>query len=229
MRRGGCSVNLSYPGGSPARPLACQGVSSWPMCATNISQRPSKSVPTVRQSAARELAPRRKCRINAVPMLAGLSLSLASGPAAAICGVSQDLAISAPIARPVLYEEEIFDVRLTTFRVFDGESANAPLKRPTMAGAACGACGADLYYPQNSPAVGGPRSIRHRDRSGRGRPARRTNTIGVLDSCALSSRTPMRWCRGGEGAGGPRRDTALRNKCTAVQELFNCGVAGQPR
>jgi hypothetical protein len=89
-------------------------------------------------------------------MLAGLSLSLASSPAAAFCGVSQDLAISAPIVRPVLYEEEIFDVRLTTFRVFDGESANVPLKRPTMAGAACGACGADLYYPQNSPAVGGP-------------------------------------------------------------------------
>jgi hypothetical protein len=71
-------------------------------------------------------------------MLAGLSISLASSPAAAFCGVSQDLAISAPIARPVLYEEEIFDVRLTTFRVFDGESANVPLKRPTMAGAACG-------------------------------------------------------------------------------------------
>jgi hypothetical protein len=101
-------------------------------------------------------APQRKRRTNTVPMLAGLSLSLASGPAAAIGGVSQDLAISAPIARQVMDEEEIFDVRLATFRVFDGESANAPRTRPTMVGAACGACGAGLYYPQNPPAVGGP-------------------------------------------------------------------------
>jgi hypothetical protein len=99
-------------------------------------------------------APRRKRRTNTVPLLAGLSLSLASGPAAAIGGVSQDLA--APVAQLVMDEEEILDVRLTTFRVFDGDSANAPRTRPTIAGAACGACGADLYYPQNPPAVGGP-------------------------------------------------------------------------
>jgi hypothetical protein len=103
-------------------------------------------------------APRRKRRTNAVPVLAGLSLSLASGPAAAIGGVSQDPAISAPIARQVMGEEEIFDIRLTTFHVFDGESANAPRTRPTISGGcgSFGACGADLYYPQNSPAVGGP-------------------------------------------------------------------------
>jgi hypothetical protein len=65
-------------------------------------------------------APRRKRRTNSVPMLAGLSLSLASGPAAAIDVVSQDLATSAPIARHVMDEEEIFDVGLATFRVFDG-------------------------------------------------------------------------------------------------------------
>jgi hypothetical protein len=101
-------------------------------------------------------APRRKRRTNTVPVLAGLSLSLASGPAAAIGGVSQDPAISAPIAPQVMDEEEIFDIRLTTFHVFDGESANAPRTRPLIVGAACGACGAGLYYPQNPPAVGGP-------------------------------------------------------------------------
>jgi hypothetical protein len=121
-------------------------------------------------------APRRKRRTNTVPMLAGLSLSLASGPAAAIGGVSQDLGISAPIARQVMDEEEIFDIRLTTFHVFDEESANAPRTRPLIAGAACGACGAGLYYPQNPPAVSGPvyqtpRPLRPRPN----RPARKYN------------------------------------------------------
>ena len=98
----------------------------------------------------------RKRRTNAVPMLgaAGLSLSLASGPAGAIGGVNPDLATSAPIARKVMDEEEIFDVRFATFHVFDGERADAPRTRPTMISQ--GACGADLYYPQNSPGVSGP-------------------------------------------------------------------------
>jgi hypothetical protein len=115
-------------------------------------------------------APRRKCRTNAVPMLAGLSLSLASGPAAAIGGLSQDLAISAPVARQVMDEEEIFDVRLATFRVFDGESANPPRTQPTIVGAGCGACGIGLYYPQNPPAVGGP--VHQAPRPYRPRPTR---------------------------------------------------------
>jgi hypothetical protein len=47
-------------------------------------------------------ASRRKRRTNAVPMLAGLSLSLASGPAPAIGGVNPDLATSAPIAQQMM-------------------------------------------------------------------------------------------------------------------------------
>ena len=98
----------------------------------------------------------RKRRTNAVPTLgaAGLSLSLASGPAAAIGGVNPDLATSAPIARQVMDEEEIFDVRLATFRGFDEESADAPRTRPTIVGA--GACGIGLYYPQDQSALSGP-------------------------------------------------------------------------
>ena len=94
-------------------------------------------------------------RTNAMPMLgaAGLSMSLASGPAAAIGGVSPDLATSAS-ARHVMDEEEIFDVRLATFRVFDGESAGAPRTRPTIVGA--GACGIGLYYPQNQSVLSEP-------------------------------------------------------------------------
>ena len=116
-------------------------------------------------------APQRKCRTNAVPMLAGLSLSLASGPAAAIDGISQDLAISAPIARQVMDEEEIFDVRLATFRVFDGESANAPRTRPTIVGA--GACGIGLYHPQDQSALSGP--VYQTPRPFRPRPTRPAN------------------------------------------------------
>jgi hypothetical protein len=98
----------------------------------------------------------RKRRTNAVPTLgaAGLSLSLASGPAAAIGGVNPDPATSAPIARQVMDEEEIFDVRLATFRVFDGESASTPRTRPTIVGA--GACGIGLYYPQNQSVLSEP-------------------------------------------------------------------------
>jgi hypothetical protein len=104
-------------------------------------------------------------------MLAGLSLSLASGPAAAIGGVNPDLATSAPIVRQVMDEEESFDVRLATFHVFDGESADVPRTRPTMISQ--GACGADLYYPQNPPAVSGP--VYQTPRSFRPRPTRPAN------------------------------------------------------
>jgi hypothetical protein len=119
-------------------------------------------------------ASQRKRRTNAVPMLgaAGLSLSLASGPAAAIGGASPDLATSANI-RHVMDEEEIFDVRLATFRVFDRESADAPRTRPTIVGAGCGACGIGLYYPQNPPAVGGP--VYQTPRPFRPRPTRPAN------------------------------------------------------
>ena len=117
----------------------------------------------------------RKRRTNAVPTLgaAGLSLSLASGPAAAIGGVNPDLATSAPIAQQVIDENEIFEVSLATFRVFDRESADAPRTRPTIVGAGCGACGIGLYYPQNPPAVGGP--VYQTPRPFRPRPTRPAN------------------------------------------------------
>jgi hypothetical protein len=137
-------VTPSYPRGAPLRALA--RYSSSKRATINAHRGRDKLMLRTKKAS------RRKRRTSAVPMLAGLSLSLASGPAAAIGGVSQDLAISS-IARQVMDEEEILDVRLTTFHVFDGDSANAPRTRPTIAAAACGACGADLYYPQNPPTV----------------------------------------------------------------------------
>ena len=45
---------------------------------------------------------------------------------------------------------------LVTFRMIDSESGGTrrPRTRPTMVSQ--GACGADLYYPQNPPAVSAP-------------------------------------------------------------------------
>ena len=53
---------------------------------------------------------------------AGLSLSLASGASAAISGMNG--ASSAPVSKQ-LYEEEISDVSLATFHVFDREDAGS--------------------------------------------------------------------------------------------------------
>ena len=51
---------------------------------------------------------------------AGLSLSLASGASAAIGGINADPAMSAPPSRQLmLHEEEISDVSLATFHVFE--------------------------------------------------------------------------------------------------------------
>jgi hypothetical protein len=61
----------------------------------------------------------RKRRSKALPVLgaAGLSLSLATNASAAIGGLNPDT-VSQQV---MLYEEEIADVSLATFRVFDKE------------------------------------------------------------------------------------------------------------
>jgi hypothetical protein len=101
---------------------------------------------------------RRKRRTRAVPVLgaAGLSFSLVAGASAAIGGMNADPAASAPVAEQVMDEEQISEVSLATFHVFDNESAGTqqPRKRPTMVSQ--GACGIGLYYPQNPPALSGP-------------------------------------------------------------------------
>jgi hypothetical protein len=68
---------------------------------------------------------RRKRRTRAVPVLgaAGLSFSLVAGASAAIGGMNADPAASAPVAEQVMDEEQISEVSLATFHVFDNESA----------------------------------------------------------------------------------------------------------
>lgn len=92
-----------------------------------------------------------------MPLLgaAGLSFSLAGGVAVAVANTNS-ATTPAPIAQQVMDEEEIFDVHLTTFRVFDAQSVGTrrPRTRPTKLTA--GACGIGLYYPQNPPQASEP-------------------------------------------------------------------------
>jgi hypothetical protein len=79
----------------------------------------------------------RKRSINAVPVLsaAGLSLSLAS---AAIGRPAADMPTSHEIT---LCEEEISDVSLAKFYVFDDENAGTFRRRIKLAAGGCGGCG----------------------------------------------------------------------------------------
>ena len=102
-------------------------------------------------------AVRRKRRTKAMPVLgaAGLSLSLAIGLSAASGSIDPDPATSAPAAQQVMDDEQISDVSLATFHVFDnGVGPEWSGTRRTMVSQ--GACGADLYLPQNPPAVSKP-------------------------------------------------------------------------
>ena len=99
-------------------------------------------------SHAKQASTNRKRSINAVPVLsaAGLSLSLASGASAAIGRPAADMptpktGISQEIT---LCEEEISDVSLATFYVFDNENAGTFRRRIKLAqggGCGCGGCG----------------------------------------------------------------------------------------
>ena len=77
-------------------------------------------------SHAKQAWTKRKRSINAVPVLsaAGLSLSLASGASAAISRPAADMpAPKTGISHEItLCEEEISDVSLATFYVFDNEN-----------------------------------------------------------------------------------------------------------
>lgn len=109
---------------------------------------------------------------------AGLSLSLASGATAATAQPAAEMtARNAPVTQEVtLAEEEIADVTLGTFHVFDKETPTAPQSSRRLAMGACGGggcgcsgcagcggCWTGTYY--TAPVFGGdgyaqPRPIR---------------------------------------------------------------------
>src|SRR3974390_2876424 len=89
---------------------------------------------------ARKQASKRKRRGKAVPVLgaAGLSLSLASGASAATSGSTADmLTRNTGVSHQItLCVEEIFDVSLATFYVFDKENAGTFRRGARLAAAA---------------------------------------------------------------------------------------------
>ena len=98
-------------------------------------------------SHAKQASTKRKRSINAVPVLsaAGLSLSLASGASTAIGGPADMPTPKTGMSHEItLCEEEISDVSLATFYVFDNENAGTFRRRIKLAqggGCGCGGCG----------------------------------------------------------------------------------------
>ena len=98
------------------------------------------------EMARTKQASKRNRRSKAVPALgvAGLSLSLASGTSASTSGPAADVTPqnTSPNYQILLGDEEISDVSLSTFYVFDKENAAQPQLGEKVAwGCRCGRCG----------------------------------------------------------------------------------------
>src|SRR5262252_5308640 len=90
-------------------------------------------------------ASKRKAGTKAVPVLgaAGMSLSLAGGASATTAGPAADMPVTPNIAQGheiTLGEEEISDVSLATFYVFDKESSSARQGGTQVAFGGCRGC-----------------------------------------------------------------------------------------
>jgi hypothetical protein len=90
-------------------------------------------------------SPKRKRAVNTVPMLgvAGLSLALANAASASVGDVPSAVPTPNPAMRHAvtLGEQEVTDVSLATFYVFDKDNAPAPRPRRMIAFGACAGCG----------------------------------------------------------------------------------------
>jgi len=120
-----------------------------------------------------------KRRSKALPALgfAGMSLSMASGACASTSEASANT--SPPSQKHEIYlgEEEISDVSLATFHIFDKENAGPPpLFQKLRLAAGCGACGACscapcAYWPQSPQPPKATQPTQHRKK----KPPRRTD------------------------------------------------------
>jgi hypothetical protein len=86
---------------------------------------------------------KRKLLAKTMPMLGAAGLSLAIGTSAAIGSINPDPITSARVAEPMMDEEQISDISLATFHLFNGDRGSPPRRRPATISQ--GACGADLY------------------------------------------------------------------------------------
>src|SRR6201997_3812381 len=95
-----------------------------------------------------------KHRSKALPALgfAGMSLSMASGACASTSEASANTSPHSQKHEIFLGEEEISDVSLATFYVFDKENAGPPrlFQKPRLALGGCGGCASCAYSPQPS-------------------------------------------------------------------------------
>ena len=119
-----------------------------------------------------------KRRSKALPALgfAGMSLSMASGACASTCEVSANTLLPSQKHEIFLGEEEISDVSLATFHVFDKENAGPPtlfqkLRLAFGGGAGCGCSFGCAYWPQPSQPPKAPQPTEHRKK----KPPHRTN------------------------------------------------------
>lgn len=89
-------------------------------------------------------APKRTRRNKALPVLgiAGLSFAAATGASASTGGSATEVAAQNTSPRQAVFlgEEEISDVSLSTFYVFDKENAATPVAGEKVAWRGCGGC-----------------------------------------------------------------------------------------
>jgi hypothetical protein len=116
-------------------------------------------------------------RSKALPAL-GLSLSMASGACASASEASANPAPSSLKHEVFLAEEEISDVSLATFHVFDKENAGPPplSRKPRLAagcGAGCGCGTACAYWPQPPQPPQATQPTQHRKK----KPSHRRNGV----------------------------------------------------
>ena len=115
-------------------------------------------------------------RSKALPALgfAGMSLSMASGACASTGEALANASAPSQKQELVLGEEEISDVSLATFHVFDKENAGPPFFRKPRLAAGCGAgCGCSFgcaYWPRPPQPPKATQPTQHRKK----KPPRRT-------------------------------------------------------
>ena len=134
-------------------------------------------------SHAKEASTKRKRSISAVPVLsaAGLSLSLASGASAAISRPAADVLTpkTGTSHEITLCEEEISDVSLATFYIFDNERAGT-FRRGLKLAQGCGGCGCGFGCGGGGDGGGGGCS---------------TSTYSVVSPVGQYSSPPSYWTR----------------------------------